>query len=317
MAKKLKIKHPVIAEQGLETSTLTLGTVVATGNASTTSAGLMSKEDKIKLDSIPEDVGSSKISGTVTATLGGITKGTVYADTEITQVLTDLLFPYVAPSWNNLTLYDSAEIPVSSTYEYGTAVTVAKFKPSFTAGSKSITSLYFGTTSGADDLYKGTTATSGTTYTLDSTKTKSYDGKTLGTNYLYCTLDDGTSSLSKSATIAFKYYNYYAVTNSSSAPKSASDSGVINIRDNTEVTCNPTDNSYVWFLVPNTNNTKIWQYASKTWTEVTPVYTETVKQFTTSTNQTVTYYAYRTPKLAKMDDAIFCLSNTRPTTNPN
>lgn len=234
----------------------------------------------------------TKITGTVTKALGGIAKDKTYENANIVEVLSDLLFPYVAPTWSSLGLYNSAGASVTGTHEYGTEITVAKFKPTFTKGSKTINSLKVGTSNGGNDLYSGTTATSGTTYTLNTPK--AYDGLTIGTNTIYCSVGDGTNSAGGSASISFAYYNYYAVTNNTTIPTQAA--SATNNGTSVEATITTTDNSYVWFLMLNQNKTTIQQYAMNQWNNMATTYEGTVS-FKTSTNQTVTYHAYRTDKM--------------------
>jgi hypothetical protein len=120
---------------------------------------------------------TTSISGTVTKEIGGITKNTTYTNANIVDVLNDLLFPYVAPVFNSFSTTSSG-----GTYEYGTKVTISKATPSFTVGSKPITSIKVGTTDGGSDLYSGSTATSGSAITLTTSKT--FNGTTGGT--IYC-----------------------------------------------------------------------------------------------------------------------------------
>ena len=179
------------------------------------------------------------ISGTVTNGVGGISKGKVYTNADITQVLTDLLFPYIAPTLNSLALYNSSSSQLLGTYEYGTTITVAKVKPSFTKGSKNITSIKVGTSSGGNDLYSGTTATSGATITLTNSKT--FNGATGGT--IYCTISDGQQSSSKNTSVSYAFYTYYAVTDSTVVPTSWTPVGSTSV---TDITINANAGQYVW-----------------------------------------------------------------------
>lgn len=238
-----------------------------------------------------EDAGV--ISGTVTKALGGISKDKTYENASLATVLSDLLFPYVKPDITNLSIYDANGSSVSGTHEYGTSITVAKAKPTFTKGSKPITSIKVGTSNDGNDLYEASSADSGTTYTLTNSKT--YDGKTIGTNYIYCTIGDGEQTDYASASITFSYYNYYAVTDSTNIPTSAS--SMINNKTSEQVdTITTQDNTYIWFLMPNQNKKQIQQFAMNQWNNVNTTFAGSVT-FTTSTNQSVTYYAYRTDKM--------------------
>jgi hypothetical protein len=225
------------------------------------------------------------ISGTVTQAIGGITKDKSYENAAIVDVLSDLLFPYVAPTFSSITTSAAA-----GTFEYGTTKTISKVTPNFTKGSKNITSVKVGTTSGGSDLYEGDSATSGTAITLTTAKT--YDGNTGGT--IYCTISDGTTAVTKSAAISYAYYNYTAVTDSTTIPTTAS--SATNNKTSAEATITTTDNTYIWFLMPNQNKTKIQQYAMNQWNNMSTTYAGTVT-FTTSTGKQLTYHAYRTDKM--------------------
>lgn len=229
-----------------------------------------------------------KISGTVTKAIGGIAKDKTYTNAPLETVLSELLFPYVELSFSSISLKDSNKSTISSTLEYGEKVTVEYVMPSFTKGSKDITSIKIGTTSDGDDLYSGTTATSGTN--IDLTTSKTFDGETGGT--IYCTIGDGEKTWTKSSSINYKYYNYYTVTNSTTKPTTGTNNGEFVQADITT-----TDNSYIWFLMPDTSKTQIQQFAMNQWNNVNTTYEGTVATFKTSTDQTVTYHAYRTDKM--------------------
>ena len=221
-------------------------------------------------------------SNPTTATVGGIERGTTFDHVSVLDIIEMLLYPYVAFSFSSI-----STTAASGSFEYGTTKSVTKVKPTFTSGSKSLTSVKIGTTSGGSDLYSGTTATSGSDITL--TAPLSIPGTANTT--VYCTISDGTTTTTKSVTFSFTKYNYCTVTNSTSIPTTATViSGGGNQKDVTT-----TNNSYVWFLTP-TAKTKIQQYAMSQWNDVDTTSAGTTS-FTTSTGQTLTYYAYRTPKL--------------------
>lgn len=245
-------------------------------------------EDVVRLKELNEVVEDKiKITGTVTKAIGGIAKDKSYSNADIADVLSDLLFPYVAPTFSSITLTAAA-----GTFEYGTTKTVTKVTPNFTKGSKAITSIKVGTTSGGSDLYSGTTATSGTAITLTNSKT--FDGTTGGT--IYCTISDGTTPVTKSASIGYANYNYYAVTSSTTKPTSATATGVKNNAQSAEATITTADNTYIWFLMPNQSKTTIQQFAMNQWNNMKTTYEGSVS-FTTSTGRTATYHAYRTDAL--------------------
>lgn len=258
----------------------------AAGNA-LTAAQLNHIEDGIV--TLEAEIASKQvtISGTVTKALGGIAKDTVYDNTDITEVLSDLLFPYVAFTFSSIRTSQT-----SGTLEYGTTRTISSVTPTFTRGSKNITSVSIGTTSGGSDLYSGTNATSGTAITLTANKT--YNGTTGGT--IYCTLSDGDTSISRSATVNYAYFNYVTVTSSTSIPTSKGDNGKnlgLSYEDS-EITT--TDGTYIWFLMPDQDRQYIQQYAMSQWNYTNTTYAGTVT-FTTDTGRTTTYYAYRTDEL--------------------
>lgn len=245
-------------------------------------------KDELFSGSYGDLTGTPKISGTVTKALGGIAKDKTYTDAALETVLSDLLFPYVELSFTSISLKDASNKTISSTLEYGKEVTVEYVVPSFTKGSKDITSIKIGTTSGGDDLYSGTTATSGTN--IDLTTSKTFDGETGGT--IYCTIGDGEKTWTKSSSINYKYYNYYTVTNSTTKPTTGTNNG-----QSTQAEITTTDNSYIWFLMPDTSKTQIQQFAMNQWNNVNTTYAGTVEEFNISTEQKVTYYAYRTDKM--------------------
>jgi hypothetical protein len=189
-------------------------------------------DDAIGDIEIPES--TEKISGTVTTAVGGIAKDKSYNNATVAEVLTDLLFPYVAPALNSISTSES-----SGTFEYGTTRTISRVTPNFTKGSKNITSIKIGTTSGGSDLYSGTTATSGSAIML--TKAKTFDGTTGGT--IYCTISDGTSTDDASTPVRYAYYTYYAVTDSTSTPASWSPVGSTSV---TGITVTANAGQYVW-----------------------------------------------------------------------
>jgi hypothetical protein len=177
---------------------------------------------------------------TTTVAVGGISKGTSLKDKSVAEVIESIFFPYVAFSFNSITTSADA-----GTKEYGTPVTISKVTPSFTAGSKAINSVKIGTTSGGDDLYSGITASTGAAITLTNSKT--YDGTTGGT--IYCTLSDGTTTLTKKATVDYVYYTYYAVTDTTEIPTSWTAVGGISVSD-ISITANA--GQYIWIASTGT-----------------------------------------------------------------
>lgn len=246
-------------------------------------------------DGVPKWV-DHKISGTVTKEIGGISKDKVYTDADIIDVLSDLLFPYVAPTMNSIVLSDAA-----GTYEYGTAKTVSKVTPNFTKGSKNITSIKIGTSSGGNDLYSGTNATSGTAITLTTSKT--YDGKTIGSNKIYCTISDGTQSASASATINYVYYTYSKLTTSTSPDTSGA---TRQNQSDADSTYSYIAGQYLW-LYSRDANKKIQTYVAGSWAGVNTTASSEIT-LTLSSGATAKYYAYRTDKFTATGQARYRLA---------
>lgn len=235
-----------------------------------------------------------KISGTVTKAIGGIAKDKTYTNAELSDVLSELLFPYVAPTMSSITLSAAA-----GTFEYGTTKTVSKVTPNFTKGSKNITSIKIGTTSGGADLYSGTSATSGTAITLTTSKT--YDGTNGGT--IYCTISDGTQSASKSAAISYTYYDYSKLTTSTSPDTSGATKQTSSGADNTY---SYSAGQYLW-LYSRSANKKIQTYVAGSWADVTTTASSAIT-LTLSSGAKATYYAYRTDKFTATGQARYRLA---------
>lgn len=251
-----------------------------------------------EVDTVQADLGTLgnkfKISGTVTKAIGGITKDTTYTEAELSTVLSDLLFPYVAPTMSSITLSAAA-----GTFEYGTTKTVSKVTPNFTKGSKNITSVKIGTTSGGADLYSGSSATSGTAITLTTSKT--YDGTNGGT--IYCTISDGTQSADAEASVRYTYYDYSKLTTSTTPSTSGATKQTNSGADNTYTYSN---GQYLW-LYSRSSGKKIQQYISGTWADV-DTYGGSSLTLTLSNETTATYYAYRTDKFTANGSARYRLA---------
>ena len=224
------------------------------------------------------------ISGKVTKALGGIAKDTTYTNASLIDVLSDLLFPYVAPVFNSISTTEG-----SGTLEYGTTRTITKVTPNFTAGSKAINSVKIGTTSGGNDLYSGTSATNGSAITL--TTSKSYNGSTGGT--IYCTLSDGTTTTTKSATVSYAYFTYYAVTDTTAAPTSWTAVGSTSVSD---ISIAANAGQYIWIASPNSYSgiCELNELSGKYNSAATTVKTSS-QSLTNSKNYACTnkYYFYR------------------------
>jgi hypothetical protein len=218
---------------------------------------------KIKLSDITYDlrdanaarISDAKITseGTTTVAVGGISKGTSLKDKSVAEVIESIFFPYVAFTFNSISTTTGA-----GTKEYGTSITISKVTPSFTAGSKTINSVKIGTTSGGEDLYSGSSASNGAAITLTNSKT--YDGTAGGT--VYCTLSDGTTTTTKSATVSYAYYPYAIASTAESLTSITSGATkAASTTTSTAISLSPTVDSYIWFLLPpGTTGNKIIQY---------------------------------------------------------
>lgn len=146
-----------------------------------------------------------------TVEVGGLPAGTNLQGKSTTEVLESILYPFAV---TDLSLLDGSGNSISLPLEYGHDITVAKVIPTFTVGPTPINSINIGTTSGGAELYSNTTAGTGTTITLTTSKT--YNDAATGT--LYCTLSAGNNSSSKEVQVTRSYYTYYAVTSNTSVP---------------------------------------------------------------------------------------------------
>lgn len=245
---------------------------------------------------IDEKVDDSEIliSGTVTQSIGGISKNKSYNNASVVTVLSDLLFPYVAPTGFSISTTDS-----SGTFEYGTTRTISKVTPKFTLGSKPITSIKIGTTSGGNELYSGTSCTSNTAVTLTTTKT--FDGNTGGT--IYCTISDGTQSISANTKVSYTYYDYSKLSTSATAPTSGATKQTSSGADNTYTY---SSGQYLW-LLSRSSGKNIQTYVAGSWADVNTTAAGSVT-LTLSSGATATYYAYRTDQFSASGSARYRLA---------
>jgi hypothetical protein len=240
------------------------------------------------------DPGKTQISGTVTKAIGGIAKDKTYANADIADVISDLLFPYVAPTFSSISTSAS-----SGTFEYGTTRTISTVTPKFTLGSRPITSVKIGTTDGGSDLYTGASATNNTAITLTTSKT--FDGSTGGT--IYCTISDGTTSVMKSTSVSYTYYDYSKLTTSTTADTAGATKQSNAGADNTY---NYSSGQYLW-LYSRSSSKKIQTYVAGSWADVTTTAVGAIT-LTLSSGTTATYYAYRTDKFTATGSARYRLA---------
>lgn len=235
-----------------------------------------------------------------TVTVGGVAKGSSLKDKSVAEVIEQIFFPYVAFSFSGISTTDGSGIK-----EYGTSLTISKVTPSYTTGSKAINSVKIGTTMGGSDLYSGSSATSGSAITL--TNSKSFNGTTGGT--IYCTLSDGETTTTKSATVSYAYYPYAIASTSNSltsVPSGATKASDTTI--STAITLSLTVDSYIWFLLPpgTTGNKTIQYEALGQWYDFdggTAAPVEVSLKLNSGT--TVTYTGYRTNKMAAAGETKF------------
>lgn len=231
-------------------------------------------------------------SNPTTMTVGGIPAGTTFDNESLSNIIESLLYPYVAFNFSSFTT-----TAASGTFEYGTAKSITAVKPTYTKGSKDLTNMKVGTTSGGSNLYNSSVPNSGTSISLSTPL--QLNG--LSNQTIYTTITDGTTTTTKSVTFSFPQYYYWANTNSTTAPGSLSAANVIRGGSDADgdVSGVQTDNnSYLFFFVPSgQNKSQIQQYAMSQWNNVDTISMGTVT-FLTNTNQSVTTYkAYRTSML--------------------
>lgn len=240
------------------------------------------------------DIASTKFSGTLTKDIGDFKKGQQIENLTIDRVIQKLLFPYVAFSFSSISTTASA-----GTKEYGTTLTISKVTPSFTAGSESINSVKIGTTSGGSDLYSGSSATNGTAITLNTSK--SFDGTNNGT--IYCTLSDGTTTVTRSATVSYTYYTYSKL-NSSTIPDTSGATKLSSDTASKEYTY--AAGEYLWFYSRSSGKT-IQTNVLGQWVDVATTQYANKITLTLANGTTAEYYAYRTDKFGEGASATYRL----------
>lgn len=268
--------------------------ILTSVNMNEVQTGIRKSADAEAVAAAFEDFDESlKLSGTVTAAIGGFTAGRVISNMSVTDILDTLLFPYVAPKSLSIVLSSAA-----GTYEYGTQVVISSVTPTFTAGSKAINSVKIGTSSGGSDLFNGSSATSKTAISLTNNKT--FDGTNGGT--IYCSLSDGETTLTANAKVDYTYY-YYAKLNTSTTPN-VSGLSKQNTTDG-DNTYSYSSGQYLW-LYSRSSGKKIQTYVAGSWADVN---TTSAGQVTITLNSgtTATYYAYRTDKFTANGSARYRL----------
>lgn len=243
-----------------------------------------------------------KLSGKVSTTMGGISRGDVYNQASIADIIKDLLFHYVAPSEVSLSLYDDDGDEISTEYEYGKKVTATRAKISLTKGSEEIDSVKITTDNG--EKYSSKTVESGEEFYLKSSIR--FDGTNDKTVTL--SVDDLHTPKGDSITVSYSYYNYVAVTKDTTVPTKVETSDNVEVESIdtlSSATIITKDNTYIWFLMPVKKDYTIKQYALTSWNDMNTTYAGEV-EFTTSTGKKATYHAYRTDMMMS-DASDYCI----------
>lgn len=221
-----------------------------------------------------------------TISLGGIEKGTTFDNMKLTDIIENLLYPYVAFTFSSITLSGG------TTYEYGTQVNVEYVRLTYTEGSKPLTNVSIVDENG-NSLYNGEVS-------AQISISKQYDGTNGGT--ISATLTDEVNEVIKSASISYKYYNYYKLNSDETAPTTA-----------TKTTSNNADNTYTYsagqylYLYSRESNKKIQTYVLGTWGDVNMTKSGPIT-LTLESGITAQYYAYRTDKFTANGSARYRLS---------
>lgn len=222
---------------------------------------------------------------TPTVTIGGITKGTTLSDKNLAELLRQLLCPYVAPTGFSISL-----VPNATQYEYGKSITITGVTPKFTNGSLNSLSLMLGTSSGGNQWGTFSNVNSNSQVSIN----KSHDG--LSTLTVHATLSDGEETITASTKVEFPKYCYVGATGSTTIPSEASFKQ--HSAKSSDCTIETENDQYIWFLMPDNSKKQIQQYSMSQWNNMATTAAGTVS-FKTATNQTLTYYAYRTDKLTE------------------
>lgn len=150
------------------------------------------------------DVASTKFSGTLPKAIGGFTENQTISDMSISEVLDNLLFPYVAPSISSISFSPTGSATVA---EKGSNISVKTITVSYRKGSKTVDNL-------SAVLKKNSTDTNLTPSITDSKITFTYaeaDSVSAATIY-EVTLTDGVENVSISVTaFSFKDPYFYGI----------------------------------------------------------------------------------------------------------
>ena len=140
--------------------------------------------------------------------LGGIPAGTNLNDLTIQEVLTKLLFPYIAPSVSASLTYS----PNASIYEYGRIVSVTNINASVAKKSESIQSIKFYQNNNLINIISTNCSNGGTfSYTLEPSV--SIISNTSNSYFKVIVNDDTTNVTANTNSFTFVYPYYYGVIN--------------------------------------------------------------------------------------------------------
>lgn len=140
--------------------------------------------------------------------LGGIPAGTNLNDLTIQEVLTKLLFPYIAPSVSASLTYS----PNASIYEYGRIVSVTNINVSVAKKSESIQSIKFYQNNNLINIISTNCSNGGTfSYTLEPSV--SITSNTSNSYFKVIVNDDTTNVTANTNSFTFVYPYYYGVIN--------------------------------------------------------------------------------------------------------
>lgn len=201
------------------------------------------------------------------------------------------------------TKLDSVSVSITTNngkYKYGPSTTGSAWTGNYTLSGDGFTTKN-NSTSNTQNINLSSTFIVGTSSELTLIVKRDYTAATttalskMGNNTTQ-KIEAGTAEGSETFNPTAKYYNYIAVTNSTSAPTTATASGVECNWEDYESSFTTTDNTYIWFLMPNKNKTKIQQFAMNQWNNVNTTYAGSIK-FKLLSEAEVTYHAYRTDKM--------------------
>ena len=250
-----------------------------------------------------------KISGTTVRDFGGIPAGEKYTNASINEVLSDLLFPYVAPEITGLVLQNQQGHNIMPEYEYGTVISVAYAVPTFSMGSTAYLSGSITNDKEEKIWTQGVTSTNLISGQRIGIPQQDYNGETNGT--IKFTLQDVSENVTVSGTASIKYYNYYyaALSSSDEAPTLDLNRQGKEISGEAQEGCDYYYHTgdYLWLYSTQPDLT-IQTNAAGSWIDVPTYCTEELIEVTKSNGTKGNYYAYRTDKFASAGKAQYRLA---------